>query len=149
MDTRWDYQHPFSQNGRGTRKHQSPVICSPPKCTQVHGDSLENEIHSLCWQPQPCAANPAPGRAGGWVRCPPWAASGQDGSGALELLVEVSSVGREGRELGQEHTSDCDQRLGAEARLEMGLINSPAAAQGPQTFPGPSPSLSMSSELPG
>lgn len=42
---------------------------------------------------------------------PPWAPSGQDGCGALELLIEVCSIGREGRELGQEHTSDCNKRL--------------------------------------
>lgn len=56
------------------------------------------------------------------MRYPPRAASGQDGSGALELLVEVCSIGREGRELGQEHTSDSNQSLGAERCLEMGLI---------------------------
>lgn len=42
---------------------------------------------------------------------PPWAPGGQDGCGALELLVQVCSVGREGRELGQEHASHCNQRL--------------------------------------
>lgn len=61
---------PLQPQWGGTRRQQSPDICasSPfPKCRLVHEDGLETEIQSLCWQAQPCAASPAPGRAGG--RC--------------------------------------------------------------------------------
>jgi len=42
---------------------------------------------------------------------PPGVAGWQDGSGALQLLIEVCSIGGEGGELGQQHAAHSHQRL--------------------------------------